>query len=143
MKGAFKKLVILTAIGIVTALSLIVFRSPQKVEAQSSCSNSTLDTSYRGYSFGLQSGTRVNGVDIYTFDGSGGYSGSYWSMSGGSAGSGTFSGDYSISSDCSGYLYDPSTGTTRDRIVISSSGSEVDMVNEASGANISIVIKKE
>ncbi|MGH9445737.1 MAG: hypothetical protein ACRD3O_08425 [Terriglobia bacterium] len=64
-------------------------------------------------------------------------------MYGGSASSGSLSGDYSIGSSCEGTLYDPTTGTTYDHAVVVSPGGEVDMVNNGSGAQISSVLEKQ
>lgn len=109
-----------------------------------SCSNSTINGTYGGYGWGSQNGTLDNSVTIYTFNSSNGtFSESYWGMSGGTATSGSQSGDYSISSNCEGTLYNPSTYANYDHVSIVSSGAEIDVVNNGSGANISAVLKRQ
>jgi hypothetical protein len=137
-------LVVLAAavVAVVAFFVLSVSRYVPKVAA-ASCSNASLSGSYGGYGWGSQSGTLDNSVVVYNFSGTGTYTGSYWEMYGGSASSGSLSGNYSIGSNCEGTLYNPTTGATYDHVVVVSSGAEADLVNNASGAQISTVLKKQ
>lgn len=116
---------------------------PVPKAAAASCSNSTLSATYGGYFWGSQNGTLSNSVTVITFNGSSGFSLSYWGMIGGSSTSGSVSGSYTVNSNCEGTMYNPSTGATYNTFSIVSSGSEVDFVNNASGANISGVARKQ
>lgn len=110
----------------------------QKVHA-SSCSDSTLYGTYLGYSWGSTHGTLDNSVSLWTFNGSGSVSGSYWGTSGGVANSGTFTDSYTVNSDCDGLItYE---GVNIDHISIANSGTQVNMVGLASGANVETVLK--
>lgn len=122
-------------------VGFFVFKTPQKVAA-TSCTNSTISGTYGGYFWGSQNGTLSNSVTVITFSGSS-FSLSYWGMIGGSSTSGSVSGNYTVNSNCEGTMYNPSNGSTYNTFSVVSSGSEVDFVNNASGANISGVARKQ
>lgn len=131
------------AAGTVATVVGFLLLTPVSKVAATSCSNSTISGTYGGYFWGSQNGTLSNSVTVVSFNGSGSFSLSYWGMIGGSSTSGSQSGSYSVNSNCEGTMYNPSNGSIYNTFSIVSSGSEVDFVNNASGANISGVAKKQ
>ncbi|MGH9451005.1 MAG: hypothetical protein ACRD11_10750 [Terriglobia bacterium] len=142
MKRLIQSLVVAAGVAAVVVAFTLLGSLPKV--AATSCSNSTLSATYGGYFWGSQNGTLDNSVPVISFNGTGGFSLSYWGMNGGSADSGTQTGDYTVNSNCEGTLYDSTSPyTTYDTFVVVSSASEVDFLNNASGANLSGVAKKQ
>ncbi len=136
------------------ALALFLTKPAHVVNAQSGCTNATLDGSYgyffQGY-FLTHEGQAVGGgrpigvSGIRTFDGNGNISGADTISDAGAITPRTYSGTYTVNSDCTGSstLNFAGGGMSTQNLTIVESGKEIEFVNTLSGTVVAGSLKKQ
>jgi hypothetical protein len=128
---------------VVTALALGI--APAAKAQNRGCSNLTLKGTYADKDTGFITGAgQFAGVNIETFDGNGGLTGSGFSSVNGAISSGTYSGTYTVNPDCTGTYTVEFSGIPPIHafFVLDEGGNELQVLITDSGNTITCVAKK-
>jgi hypothetical protein len=131
------------AVGAVTALALSI--APTAKAQSTGCSNLTIKGTFADKDTGLIIGAgQFVGVNLETFDGNGGLTGSGFSSVNGAVSPGTYSGTYTVNPDCTGTytVQFPGTPAIHGFFVIDDAGNELQVVITDPGTVITCVAKR-